>query len=294
MPKLTCWTRPKRAAVTYLIIGALALGVELTYGAKNAAAQQNPSLTADLVNSSLLQDFNGDGVISIVAFGDSITYGEGDFNSPDSTVSEANHPSRPSGYPLRVEGYLGVPVSNAGVSGEQLINVGLNRLIRILARNKPDIVLIMEGSNDARVPQGASAYHRAIQTAINVASALGIKVVIGTVPFTCCGHGFLEGPIDTYNPVLRALAPVNDLQLADVHHAFSNYCGGDRNCRVLNRPEGLHPNSLGYDIIGEAFTAALLKIDLFAPDGPTLLSQALGVPVTAINTPPDPVAPAAP
>lgn len=255
----------------------------------NAQAQQNPALTPDLLSQSLLQDFNGDGTVSMIAFGDSITYGEGDFQSPDSSVSVANHPARPAGYPNRVEGFLGVPVANAGVGGEQLLDGGLPRMLRLISQFRPDILLIMEGSNDARVPVSAPRYHRAIQTAINVATALGVRVVIGTVPLTCCGHSFLQGAINTYNPVLRSLAVVNNFQLADVSHAMSNYCGGDPSCRLLNRPEGLHPNILGYDVIGETFTAALLKIDLFAPDGPTLLAQALGIPPTDINTPPDPV-----
>jgi hypothetical protein len=54
----------------------------------------------------------------------------------------------------------------------------------------------------------------------------------------------------------------------------------------MNLPEGLHPNSSGYDVVGEAVVASLLNIDLFAPEGPATLETALSlVPGTIITVP---------
>ncbi len=264
------------------------LSTSLVFGSITAvSAQQNAALTPELLSSSLLQDFNGNGLIEIVAFGDSITRGEGDFISPSSEVDVTPEASGEAGYAVRIEGYLGVQVANYGSPGESFVFGGLPRLIAYLSRNRPDVLILMEGSNDARLPASAPIYHRAFQTAINVARALGVKILIGTVPPVCCGHQFISGPIDTYNPVLRALAPVNDVALADINKAFTNTCGNVASCRLLNRPEGLHPNILGHDVIGENMVAAILNIDLLAPGGPALLEQALGLAPGSIHTVPD-------
>ncbi|MFN8391443.1 MAG: SGNH/GDSL hydrolase family protein [Bdellovibrionota bacterium] len=269
-----------------LIIGLLMLAPAVAR-AQTAPAALNP----DVVAQSLLQDTNGDGVIDIAAFGDSITRGEGDFISPDSHVEVSPNPNRPEqGYPLRIESYLGIGVRNWGFSGEDLTEGGVARFINLVVHTRPDVVIIAEGSNDARIPASPSTYGRAIQTMINVAKAVGTTPVLSTIVPSCCDHQFLNPFLATYNNEVRTRAIVNDLVLADPHHAFSNTCDVN-NCRLLNRPEGLHPNIEGYDVMGEVMISTLLKINLFAPDGPTLLSQALGVPVESIKTVPDPLPP---
>ena len=65
----------------------------------------------------LLEDLNGNGVVEVVAFGDSITRGVGDFNAPGNIVSDAqaqNFPGGEAGYPLRLESFLGIGIQNAG------------------------------------------------------------------------------------------------------------------------------------------------------------------------------------
>jgi len=254
-----------------------------------AAAPAPGALLPETIASSLLQDNNGDGVVTIAAFGDSITRGEGDFQSPDTRTDEAADPGRrEASYPLRIESYLGVPVTNLGVSGESVIEGGESRFIRTILQVHPDVVIIAEGSNDGRIPAFPGQIYRAFQKMINVAHAIGVTPVISTITPVCCGHAFLQGFLDTYNPQIRLLAAVNGIALADNDHAFRNTCDIG-NCRLITRNEGLHPNIEGYDVMGESEIAALLNINLFAPDGPTLLAQAIGIPPTAVRTVPDPV-----
>jgi lysophospholipase L1-like esterase len=242
-----------------------------------------------VVASSLLQDNNGDGFVTLAAFGDSITRGEGDFISPNSSVDDApNQNAREAGYPLRIEAHLGLPVSNWGDPGEDLITLGKPRFINLVTRHRPDLVIIAEGSNDARIPASPGEYGRALQSMVNVARALGTKPVVSTIIPPCCNHSFLSRFIETYNQEVKLIAAVNDIPMADPDHAFRNTCNVG-NCNLLNRPEGLHPNINGYDVMGEAMIAALLNINLFAPDGPTLLGQALGIDPLSIRTVPDPL-----
>ena len=75
----------------------------------------------------LLSDVNGDGVVKIAAFGDSVTRGTGDYNSVGAYILNALNPSGEAGYPLRVERLLGVPVANLGQVGESCSDTGIYR-----------------------------------------------------------------------------------------------------------------------------------------------------------------------
>lgn len=251
----------------------------------------HPSIAEDAPDdplaASILKDNNGDGLVTIAAFGDSITRGEGDFVSPGSEIEDAQDPGREASYPFRIETFLGIPVSNWGVSGEALTQGGESRFLSLI-QSRPDIVIIAEGTNDSRLPATPGQIYRALQKMINAAKALGTQPVLTSILPVCCGHAGEQRFIDSYNPQIRVLAGVNEVPLADAEHAFRNSCDPN-NCALLSRPEGLHPNVTGYDVLGEAEIAALLGINLFAPDGPTLYAMALAIDPTQVRTVPDPV-----
>jgi len=253
-------------------------------------AQTTHADDEETVPQSILFDHNGDGLVTIAAFGDSITRGEGDFQSSPTATEEAIDPGgREASYPLRIESFLGIPVSNWGFSGEALTQGGEARFLSLI-HNRPDIVIIAEGSNDGRIPASPSQMYRALQKMINASRALDVEPVLTTLVPACCGHQFLQRFLDSYNPDIRTLATVNDVRLSDADHAFRNSC--DLNsCYLLTRPEGLHPDIQGYDVMGEAAISALLGINIFAPDGPTLYAQALGIDPTQVRTVPDPLPP---
>ena len=247
-----------------------------------------PMIDPEVLANSYLQDNNGNEVLDIVAFGDSITRGVGDFISPDSFVEETQrNVSGEAGYPLRIETLLNVSVSNSGEPGEELVGRGVHRFAATIPALHPDVVIISEGANDAIFLESSVAVFRGTQTMVNIAYAIGAQPVLATIPPSCCDRAGRNQFVDSYNREFHSLAAANGLPLADVNKAFKNICGGT-NCYLLNRPEGLHPNIEGYDVIGENVIATLLKINLFAPDGPQALEAALNLPEGSVVTVPDP------
>ncbi|MGB5444185.1 MAG: GDSL-type esterase/lipase family protein, partial [Psychromonas sp.] len=70
---------------------------------------------------------------SILAFGDSLTFGYG------ATTEQS--------YPAQLSSLINVPVINAGISGE-LSEQGLKRLESLLELHNPQLLLLCHGGND--------------------------------------------------------------------------------------------------------------------------------------------------
>lgn len=283
-----------------ILSGLFALPITLlTLAVTNEAkvqAQEAPAATAEQpavipFENSLLLDTNGDGILQVAAFGDSITRGMGDDHSPGDDVESASLeiPTGEAGYPLRIERILGVGVTNLGDPGEDLTIRGISRFASLVLSKHYDVIFFMEGSNDGFIAAPSSSVAHAYQTAINIAKMAGTNVIMLTMPPVCCGHDGLGRFIDSYRDQVHHVAVVNGLAIADVDHAFRNTCNVG-NCYLLNLPEGLHPNHEGYDIMTEAVLAAAFKIDLFSPTGRTDLETTLLLPPGSVQTEPDPIA----
>jgi len=259
--------------------------------ANTALAQEG--LNPEFIEGSLFQDFNENLFLEIVAFGDSLTRGVGDFNAPNQEIEEVSIPSQEAGYPLRIELLAGVGVSNRGEPGESLDADGVERFAQLIPATRPDVVIIGGGSNDAREPVGTFEFSTDIQTMINIAQFVGARPVLQTIPPVCCERSFLQGPIDLYNQRIQLLAVVNQIPIADHVRSFRTLCPAN-DCELLNRPEGLHPNSLGYDVMGETLIATMLGLDLFTLDGQAQLAEALNLPEESFNVIPDDFVPEPP
>ena len=246
------------------------------------------SQTEESVPTPILSDNNGDLNIDVLAFGDSITRGTGDRNPPYAEIDSVEHMFSEAGYPKRVEKMLNIPVDNYGNPGESLVEDGMRRFLYSIRHHAPDVAIISEGTNDARYRADTSKIYNCLQTMINVASYYNTFPVLMNLAPTCCDHSGQYPYIKEYNNVYKAVALTNDITLANISHAFSNICNSSR-CYLLNLPEGLHPNIEGYNIMAEVVAAALLGIDIFAPEGPTFLDQALGRAPGTAKTKPDPV-----
>ncbi len=206
---------------------------------------------------SPLSDRNGDGQVVVLAFGDSITYGVGDGLAPGSYVEEIPEIGTAKGYPARVSEATGTGVNNAGVPGERLLTDGVYRLPGLVVGSDVDTVIIMEGANDAINRTESREYRIALQRLINVVRAEGRSVVLSTLPPPAASRSSLAPYTSLYSSIVRELGVINSIPYADVEQKFITACPDLDTCSLYNIPEGLHPNTAGYDVISEEMQVAL-------------------------------------
>lgn len=215
--------------------------------------------SAVCAEAQVLRDVTGDGQVEVLAFGDSITYGVGDGNNPGDYIPEITDEGRPRGYPKRVSATTGLPVSNAGRPGERLVRSGLERFPSLVVGSDTDTVIFMEGTNDAVFQTEGSQYRRAVQRVINVARAEGKSIVLTTLAPPTGSHAPLALFTTFYSSIVRDLGVINSVPVADVEQQFLSSCADLNTCQLYNLPEGLHPNTLGYDAIAEVISATMAQ-----------------------------------
>gem|GEM_PF-6864106 len=220
----------------------------------------NPLVAQEQEDEEPVDPFGG-----LLCFGDSLTFGVGDGTAAQEEVFLAPFPSVPAGFPVRVEQLLSTPVTNVGVPGEIFTSQGIFRFPSEVLSSSSKFVTILEGSNDAFVRANSLEYQIALQKAVNVSRALGKEPVLGTLPETCCQRAGLTLFTNGYSERVREVAFLNDTLLADVESYWKQSCPEPKECGLLNRPEGLHPNSDGYDFIAEVFAATIEGRVPFAP-----------------------------
>jgi hypothetical protein len=209
-----------------------------------------------------LADRNGDGAVEILAFGDSITYGVGDGIASGIYVEGPLERGAPRGWPLRLSALTGTSVVNAGVPGEELvgsgeIESGVDRLPSLVVGGTADLVIIKEGANDAEHFVSSRLFGATLQKAINVTVAEGKGVVLSTLAPPTGSHAQFAPFAAAYSNVVRDLGVINAIPVADVEAAFVTACPEMATCAYYNLPEGLHPNTLGYDAIASVMATAL-------------------------------------
>jgi lysophospholipase L1-like esterase len=208
---------------------------------------------------SPLTDRDGNGAIELLAFGDSLTYGVGDDTPPGDYVEEITDSGYPRGYPVRVSAALGVSVLNSGVPGEILTSEGVGRFPGVVRQGGFDTVLILEGANDANFRIDSGVYARSLQKMINVARAENKGIVLLTIPPSSGNHSSLRPFTDAFSADMRELAYLNEIPLVDIESSFIAACPDYSTCPLLNLPEGLHPNVLGYDSMATAIAGGLQR-----------------------------------
>ncbi len=237
----------------------------------------------------LLDDRNGDGLIVVDGFGDSIAFGVGDGTSPGQSVEKAPLTNGSLGYLQRVRTYTGIRTNNIATPGERFTTDGIERYPGVVSDNS-DLVAILDGTNDARDQTSGDRFRETLQTAVNVARAGGKEVVLFTLLPTCCDREGGTAFTSSYSAIIRELAAVNEARVADIERAFASTCQNKEECELLNRPEGLHPNTKGHEVIAQTFLATLADINIFARDGASKLAGALGLEESDIVVVPDEIA----
>ena len=217
-------------------------------------------------------------ISSIVAFGDSLTAGVTSSVIPTTVQLEPN-----SSYPAQLRERLNqrysaqtIRVTNAGVPGEDAAEA-ISRFQSELGRLQPDVVLIMEGTNDispnSSTPgvQGAEA----IETMVRDAKSRGVDPILATIPPQRTSRG-TEPMVAPYNDLIRQIAIRQSVPLVDVHQIISfGQCLGAASL-VLSclGDDDLHPTREGYGLIADAFFQRLMNLyEPRGPGGPGVLSE---------------------
>lgn len=239
----------------------------------------------------VLSDSNGNGSIALVAVGDSVTAGLGDGIPPGVYVDTFSGTEFGEAYAGRLTRYLGVPVKNEGIPGERFLGNGIARFPSEVSNSTFDGAILFEGLNDTLARNSAGEFGRALQRAANVARSLHRSLVVVTLPDPCCNHAGRTPFIDAYNGEIRNVARINDFAFADVARAWDTTCQNKEECELFNLPDGLHPNSLGHDVIAQTIAASILNIDIFSPGGAQALASAIGLAPSDIKVKPDVVSP---
>ena len=159
---------------------------------------------------------------SILAFGDSLTYGYG--------VPKA------LSYPEQLSQLLNMEVINAGISGEKS-KQGLQRLGALLDKYQPQLLLLCHGGNDVLKKQSLDKMKDNLGKMIEMAQSRDIQVVLISVPEASL---FLPN-IEQYQELAEQYnIPLENNIIKE----------------VLKNPslhsDAVHPNAQGYRLVAEA------------------------------------------
>lgn len=189
-----------------------------------------------------------------LAFGDSITAGEVATPLLAPTIVELS-----KSYPFKLQGFLRdryplqtLNVVNIGLPGERATEGARDRLSLQLASVQPDVVLIMEGTNDLSIGVSASQVESAIDSMVRDVLDSGADPILATIaPSTRDG---LASQIPVYNDMIRSLAAARGIPLVDVFRVLNQgSCPSSTSTLPCIGSDNLHPTEDGYELIAAAF-----------------------------------------
>lgn len=179
--------------------------------------------------------------VLIVCLGDSLTEGYG-------LAPEHAYPSLVERR-LRVAGWSGVEVVNAGISGATSAS-GLSRLQWQL-RRKPDVLVLALGANDGLRGVDLASTRKNLADTIDLALANDIEVVLAGMKLP---PNYGSDYTAAFERLFPELAAAKDVALIPF------LLSGVAARADLNLPDGIHPNAKGYEIVAETVTRALLPV----------------------------------
>ena len=149
-------------------------------------------------------------------------------------------------------------VWNEGVGGEDT-TAGLVRLRPLLLQFRPEVLLLMEGTNDLLdrpdIGRGADAAIVNLRQMIGIAKSLNVNVALATVPPQrpngLRNRGAVAAIIPSFNDRIRALAASEGVVLVDVY-------AGMKHLNLIG-VDDLHPTELGYSVIADVFYQAVVR-----------------------------------
>lgn len=158
----------------------------------------------------------------ILAFGDSLTYGNG--------------VSKELSYPSKLSEFLHVEVINEGISGE-FSNKGLERLPALLDKYKPQILVLCHGANDILKRNDLSLTKENLNKMVLLAKEKGIFVLLVGVP----SYDILSFSVPSF---YYEVAKENRIEIED--RALKKILESDD-----LKSDQVHPNKLGYELMAK-------------------------------------------
>lgn len=163
-------------------------------------------------------------------------------------------------YPLGVERRLtaryplqSFRVINAGIGGEFAADA-VARFRSALLNDQPEVVLLMEGTNDLLNANGADPAIAALDSMVQEALLQGRRVCLATIPPQrpdgLRNRGVVAQRIPPFNDRIRALAAARQVVLVDVFNAMKDDLS-------LIGIDDLHPTERGFGVIADTFTDAI-------------------------------------
>ena len=209
--------------------------------------------------------------VRFLAFGDSLTAGV--TSAPVAPILE---PSK--SYPFKLEQMLSewyltqtITVANAGLSGEYATE-GVSRIGSQIDGVRPEVVLIMEGTNDLGRPMYSfPATASALDDMVDEARGRGADAIISTLPpIRITGGSFHDAQdLDDLNATIRSIGFSRGIPQVDTFTAVSQgnclstltsfgFEGpGGRLPFATSFPcigvDGIHPTAQGYEVMARAF-----------------------------------------
>ena len=151
-----------------------------------------------------------------------------------------------------------ISIFNAGLSGEEA-RYARPRFSALLTTLRPEVVLLMEGTNDLEVVGGGGAVFAAlaIDSMVLRAQATGLDVLLMTVPPQ---RGTVSASlVPGFNDRIRAIATRRRVVLVDVFKLLmSGSCPGVRPIPCIGA-DGLHPTDDGYRLIAEELARVIVE-----------------------------------
>ena len=175
---------------------------------------------------------------SVLAFGDSVTFGTGAASGED--------------WPTLLAARTGWQIVNAGMPGDTA-EAGKARLRGLLDELRPALVIVEIGGNDFLRRRSSKAVKDDLRSIVQTAKPAGAQVVLVAVPELSLLGVVARRPADS--PIYRELSEEEQVPVID-----------DVFAEILGRPElcadQIHPNAQGYREMATGIHAALKTMGL--------------------------------
>lgn len=163
---------------------------------------------------------------TIVAFGDSLTYGYGALSRDDT-------------YPSQLEKITGYTVINAGVNGDTA-HAGVKRIRKVVQEHNPELVLVSLGGNDMLRKQDKELEAN-LSAIVEYLISRNIQVVLIAEPQPSIA--FLVNSLNDAE-VYQTVAKNYNIPL--IENVFSKYLS-----EYKYKSDTIHLNSEGYELVAE-------------------------------------------